>query len=81
MNSTIYECCKCHKVFYNPKDNQPECPNCIGHNLTPLEEWEPISCLKCAMEYDVSTLKMHGNLGRIEPGIVLCKYDETELKW
>ena len=60
--------------------SQPKCEVCESQKLNELEDWEQFVCEECKTITDVNTLQMHGDLGRVDEGILKCKYDEEEIK-
>ena len=83
MNSMIYRCERCNRGYYYKEDVQkPEkCPHYAQKLNTATEDWEEFRCTRCDYQLDVSTLKMHGNLNRIQIGELRCKYDNEIMNW
>ena len=83
MNAKIYCCEGCKRGFYYKDEGaKPDkCPHCAQTLAIEPEGWEEFRCTKCDYQLDVSTIKMHGNLKRISPGELRCKYDNEIMHW
>ena len=83
MNAMIYRCEGCKRGYYYKEEGQKteNCPQCAQKLDIATEDWEEFRCTRCDYQLDVSTLKMHGNLNRIQIGVLRCKYDNEIMNY
>ena len=83
MPGKIFVCKHC-KIGYFKNKIPPEnlnCEKCETTILEELEDWEEFVCPTCKKRYETLSLQMMGDAQTLEPGIVKCTIDKTELKW
>jgi DNA-directed RNA polymerase subunit RPC12/RpoP len=84
MITAIVGCPQCKAAFFLPGIDDyahTPCPQCHSEGMVVLEDDSVLDCGQCQMPTNAITYQMHGNLKRIKPGALTCKYCSQSLLW